>query len=310
MPEKTPAAVTSNSLVNVERPAIQQAPPSLHPIVPPANVTVQAAYNNGPTQGPASVSNINNNNDNNNSMKVSPLPPNVVPPLASMMPPLPITKPNSIMNQLPPANPPTLKNMRNATMSPVAMQGQQLGAPSLLVNTATESLSPGALPGSLLGSSAPLLGIATTESLLGHSTTSSLLGNNSTLFTSSASLLGNPAPVLGNTTPGSLLVGSTPGSLLSGSAPGSLLSGNAPGSLLSGLKTMPNKPDNLGTMPTDILGKDLIDGKKDDPIAKKSYQNNINGKDQNQISFGIVDDSLITKSMSGKFLSFFFQSFN
>ena len=184
--EKTPAAVTSNSSVNVERPNIQQAPPSLN-----SNSTfVTTQSYNGPiiSAGPASVSNVNN------VMKVSQLPPQNAPPLASMMPPLPITKPTLIINPVPAANPPTLTNMRNATMSPVT----------------------------------------------------------------------------------------------------------TPGSLLSGLKTIPNKQlDNMGNMPTDILGKELIDAvkKEGDAMAKKlMYPTNVNGKDQ--ISFGMVDDSLIAKSMS------------
>jgi len=117
--------------------------------------------------------------------------PNVVPPLASMMPPLPITKPTTMTNVVPPANPPVLTNMRNATMSPVT----------------------------------------------------------------------------------------------------------TPGSLLSGLKTVPGKSLDLGSMPTDILGKELIDPMKkdDDALSRKLSYPNVNGKDQ--LSFGMVDDSLIAKSI-------------
>jgi len=210
----TPAPVTTNSTVEVSRPELQQAPPLLPaaaaatttflPTQPQPFVNNNNNNNNNTTlaAGPASVSNVNNinnnnnntitnNNNNNDSMKATPLPPsNIAPPLAPMMPPLPITKPTTMNNVVPPANPPVLTNMRNATLSPVA----------------------------------------------------------------------------------------------------------TPGSLLSGLKPAPVKMEMVPGMPTDILGKELIDPiKKEEDDKKLSSYPSMNGKDQ--LSFGMVDDSLIAKSM-------------
>lgn len=138
--KQIPSVATKDGLIKNEPLGLPQ-PPGFHPNSAFTPTTQLFSTSNCISTGPASIMSINN-------MNTSPLPPsNIVPPLTSMMPPLPITKPTTIPNVVPPANPPVLTNMRNATMSPGVTPGALLSG---LKPDSAKSLDIGNMPTDIL----------------------------------------------------------------------------------------------------------------------------------------------------------------